>query len=213
MPPRRTYQTRGSTPSEVGAEGEAAIGMLASEQVVSPKSERLEKLRAWLISLGLASDLKLDRLATSDNFDFSLALPDGAALPIADLGYGVSQVLPVLVQCVFSEKGNTLLFEQPEIHLHPACTTKLLDVFIETALVKRARIIVETHQKEFFPALLHQINAGKISVDDVAVYKVSRKNGATEFKKIPFEKREDGFCYGESWADVLTEGMIGPKIT
>ena len=55
---------------------------------------------------------------------------------IPDVGFGISQVLPVLVQCFYAPRGSIILMEQPEIHLHPSAQSALADVMID---VIRAR--------------------------------------------------------------------------
>jgi predicted ATPase len=52
------------------------------------------------------------------------------------LGYGVSQGLPVLAQCSFAPRGATLLFEQPELHLHQGAAHRLASVFVSAAKQK-----------------------------------------------------------------------------
>ena len=71
-----------------------------------------------MAELGLAKKVEVFRIGNSDLFDVQVTLNDNATLPIADLGYGMSEILPVLVQCSFAPKGSTLLFEKPELHLH-----------------------------------------------------------------------------------------------
>lgn len=63
---------------------------------------------------------------------------------MADVGFGVSQVLPVLVALLVAGEGQTVYVEQPEIHLHPFAQMKLADIMLSAA--KRGiRVIVETH--------------------------------------------------------------------
>ncbi|MBK9094183.1 MAG: AAA family ATPase [Anaerolineae bacterium] len=67
----------------------------------------------------------------------------GAPGLITDVGFGVSQVLPVLVLCYYAPEGSILLLEQPEIHLHPAVQAGLADVFVEVMKERRIQIILE----------------------------------------------------------------------
>ncbi len=52
---------------------------------------------------------------------------------LADVGFGLSQVLPVIIQCLVSNGDGTLLIEQPELHLHPSAQAILTDLFIAKA--------------------------------------------------------------------------------
>jgi len=75
---------------------------------------------------------------------------------IADVGFGISQLLPVVLMGVRSEKSSLLLFEQPEIHLHPKLQANLADFFLRMALLGK-RIIVETHSDHFINRLRRRI--------------------------------------------------------
>ena len=191
--PQRRYPTRGTSPLEVGAQGEAAVTMLANESVESRKRPRIQQVGEWLGVLGLGNEVGLERLGASDLFGVNVTLRDGSAFPIADLGYGMSQVLPVLVQCSFAEPGSTLLFEQPEIHLHTASAKPLANVFAETAN-RGVGVVIETHSPQLVWAVVNAIRAGKIQRSDVAVYRVARDGGSSCLTELPIE--EDLDIYG-----------------
>lgn len=63
---------------------------------------------------------------------------------IADVGFGVSQILPVLTMGLLAERDNILIFEQPEIHLHPRVQARLAELLVCFAYLGK-RIIIETH--------------------------------------------------------------------
>jgi len=197
QPPARRYATRGSSPIEVGAQGESAVTLLANEIIQSKSRTHIRQIAGWLHSCGLANGLEVRRLARSDMFDVSLRLADGSEFPLADLGYGVSQVLPVFAQCSFAPEGSTLLFEQPELHLHPLAARPLANVFIETAKTKRCRILAETHSEVFFGEFIRQIRAGNFSLDDFVAYRVLRKDGCTHLH--PIEIDPETFDIYEMW--------------
>src|SRR5206468_4135587 len=115
------------------------------------------RIARWLKRLGLAKKLDVSRIAQSDLFDVTLTLDDDESFPLADLGYGISQVLPVLTQCSFCPEGSTLLFEQPELHLHSLAIRPLANVFIETAQEKKTAIVAETHSPELFGEFVRQM--------------------------------------------------------
>ena len=185
--PRRKYPTRGSSPSEVGAMGESTVTLLANEIVQTQTRTHIAQIAHWLSDLGLAKTLAVTRLAQSDIFDVSLTLQDGEEFPLADLGYGVSQVLPVLTQCSFAKPGTTLLFEQPEIHLHTIAARRLARVFIQTFQKKGCHVVVETHSPELVKQVFCEIREGSLSVGDVVIYKVTREDFHTQVRPIAIE--------------------------
>lgn len=63
---------------------------------------------------------------------------------LADVGFGVSQVLPILVQCFCMSCASTLFLEQPEIHLHPKMQMNVADLLLAVASTG-CNLVVETH--------------------------------------------------------------------
>jgi predicted ATPase len=190
--PLRRYPTRGSSPNEVGPQGENAVTLLANEYVQTKARPHLKQISGWLQKLGLAKTLEVSRVGKSDLFDVQATLSDGVNLPIADLGYGVSQILPVLAQFSFAPERSTLLFEQPELHLHQTAARHLAEVFVDGIKQKKLRILAETHSKELFFGLLDQMRAGRIAPEDVAIYTVKRTGGRSVFTPVNIELGNDG---------------------
>lgn len=182
--PLRRYPTRGSAPVEVGPQGESAVTLLANEYVQRKTRNHNKQIGSWMTTLGLAKSVDVSRVGGSDLFDVSLTLSDDAKFAVADLGYGISQVLPVLAQCSFAPRGATLLFEQPELHLHPGAAKGLGSVFVDVAKKNDLRIIAETHSRELFCQVLDEVREKRIDLSDVVAYKVTRKNGCSHFSKI-----------------------------
>jgi predicted ATPase len=199
--PLRRYATRGSGPTEVGALGDSTITMLANETIQSRLRSHIKQVSTWLKHLGLANAIEVARVGNSDLFDVSMTLSDGSAFPLADLGYGLSQVLPVLVQCSFAPKGATLLFEQPEIHLHSIAATKLADVFAETANEREAHILLETHSPDLVKAFVQLLKKKKLKREDIAIYRVHREGGRTVTTPFEFDDEYDVY---ENWEKGLS---------
>jgi hypothetical protein len=108
-------------------------------------------------------------------------------LDITDVGFGVSQVLPVIIQGFLSKESSITLIEQPEIHLHPKMQADLADLFIEIAVKSQKGghfatnkyVVVETHSEYLLKRLRRRLSEQKISADDVAIYYVeSPEQGA-----------------------------------
>lgn len=77
-------------------------------------------------------------------FELDIAL-DGTLLKIVNVGYGVSQILPVIVEVFEKAEDVCFLIQQPEIHLHPRAQYALGNLFYELATLGRKSFIVETH--------------------------------------------------------------------
>ncbi len=96
---------------------------------------------------------------------------DGSPVLISDVGFGVSQILPVITLCYCVPRGSTILLEQPEIHLHPSVQAGLADVFIDAVRGRNIQIIVESHSEHLLRRLQRRIaEADKLTNEDVALY-------------------------------------------
>jgi predicted ATPase len=96
-------------------------------------------------------------------------LPGGTE-SLIDVGFGVSQILPVVVLCFYVPEGSTVILEQPEIHLHPAVQASLADVLIDAWHKRRVQILVESHSEHLLRRMQRRIAEKSLSSDDVALY-------------------------------------------
>ncbi|MCK4660597.1 MAG: DUF3696 domain-containing protein [Phycisphaerae bacterium] len=184
--PKRDYRWSGGEPTDVGRRGELSVdALLAGRErgrAISPgykkkKQTIEERVAYWLRELGLIDAFSVRRIAEDSNlYEVRVAKGKGGAeVLIPDVGFGVSQVLPVLVLCYYAPEGSTLLFEQPEIHLHPSVQSGLADVFIDVAKNRRIQVIVESHSEHLLNRLQRRIAEGGDSDrgttdDQVALY-------------------------------------------
>lgn len=121
---------------------------------------------------------------------------------VADVGIGVSQVLPVLVAMLAAEPGQLVYVEQPEIHLHPRAQALLADPIVEAAN-RGVRVVVETHSQLLLLAIQTRIAEDKIDPEDVMLHWFSRdpKTGITDVDSVqPDEKG----AFGE-WPEDFSE--------
>lgn len=91
-------------------------------------------------------------------------------LDITDVGFGISQILPVIIQGFLSSKDSTTIIEQPEIHLHPKMQADLADLFID--IIKGTngkKLLIETHSEYLLKRLRRRISEGVISPDDISI--------------------------------------------
>ena len=116
-----------------------------------------------------------------------------------DVGFGVGQVLPILVNA-FALKERLILIEQPELHLHPAQQAELGDVFIESALGGRKNtFLLETHSEHLILRIMRRIRethegrlpkgATPITPNDVAVLYVDKDGTGRIVREMPLNER------------------------
>jgi hypothetical protein len=104
----------------------------------------------------------------------------GTPVTFADVGVGLSQVLPILndlngLLLGSVSQSRTLLIEQPELHLHPAMQADLTDLFIDAVVSKpNVQIIVETHSEQMLLRVLKSLRDGKLAPNQVSVLFVDK---------------------------------------
>ena len=117
----------------------------------------------------------------------------GVPASIVNEGFGLNQLLYMLVVCL-SPMYKIVAIEEPEIHLHPSMVRRLASVLAEIAVEAGRHLIVSTHSESFVVAILSQIAAGKIRVEDVSFIFAENPGGETSFEKC--EATPDGQIEG-----------------
>ncbi|MCB1036454.1 MAG: DUF3696 domain-containing protein, partial [Acidobacteria bacterium] len=183
--PERTYLWSGEVPEHVGWRGEKAIEavLAAHERRISPGPGRharsfSEVIARWLEELGLIESFRVQPIAEGrKEHEVRVLTHRGASeVNLTDVGFGISQVLPVLVQCFYAPKDSILILEQPEIHLHPRVQASLADLFIEAIQAREngearsIQLLVESHSEHFLRRLQRRVAEEKLSPQDVAIY-------------------------------------------
>ncbi|WP_455175460.1 AAA family ATPase [Azospirillum largimobile] len=130
----------------------------------------------------------------------------GHEFNIADMGYGFSQVLPVLAQIwmqrrkKFGSTSKTIAVEQPELHLHPALQARLADAFAKAIymIIKREgklqrirsglNLLIETHSEQIINRIGELIYEEELSSNDVAIYIFDKEgeDSPTDIKKAGY---------------------------
>jgi predicted ATPase len=199
--PQRTYQWSGDTPEGVGQMGEYTIATILAAQNEGrmlnrgPKRSKqafAEFVATWLKELGVIHSFTVKPVAEGRK-EFEVLVkthPKAPEVKITDVGFGVSQVLPALVQAFYCPPNSTVWMEQPEIHLHPQVQAELADVFIsairarEDGKERNVQLIIESHSEHFLNRLQRRVAEGAITPDDVAIYFCKRAGSATELEPL-----------------------------
>lgn len=210
--PKREYTWGGSQPTDVGRRGERVVeALLASrDQGVlysfgkGKKRKALDEVVAmWLKDLGLIDSFEVRPIVSGGKlFQVWVRRQRGAQeVLLTDVGFGVSQILPVIALCYYAPEGSTLLLEQPEIHLHPSVQAGLADVLIEAVKSRRVQIIVESHSEHLLRRLQRRIAEEKLPPDDTALYFCTIEAGVSKLTELKVD------LYGniENWP----EGFFG----
>ena len=85
----------------------------------------------------------------------------GVESSLVDVGFGVSQVLPVITLLYIAPIGSTVLLEQPELHLHPKAQSALADLLLYVAETRKLQLIVESHSEHIVRRLQRRVAEGE----------------------------------------------------
>lgn len=182
--PKRQYPWSGAQPVDMGQRGERVVeAILAAREnnlLVSvgvgrgKKSQPLEQRVAnWLKELNLIHSFRIDPISPEGGNIYRVKVQRHSNSPgvlITDVGFGVSQILPVIVLCYYAPKGSIIILEQPEIHLHPAVQAGLADVFIDAIKTRDIQIVFESHSEHLLRRIQRRIAEESITKDQVALY-------------------------------------------
>lgn len=195
--PARSYLWSGVEPGELGKRGEFAVhALLASDNArkrqkngqEGGKQWLVERVSEWLCKLGVADELRLERQGNSRHYELVVVRGSQRA-NIMDVGFGVSQVLPMLVLAHFVPQGTTILAEQPEIYLHPRAQVGLAELMAEVATHRRVQFLVETHSEHLFRRLQSLIAEERLSAEACRLYFVDRDDlGAAHLTRLEVDK-------------------------
>jgi hypothetical protein len=179
--PIRRYTWTGGEPSDLGPKGQRWVDALLAARrrgaYISPgyRRKRLtleERVAHWLKELELIHSFDVDPISRDANvYEVRVRRSkDSSPVLIPDVGFGVSQVLPVLILCYYAPEGSTILLEQPEIHLHPSVQAGLADVFIDAVINRSVQIVFESHSEHLLHRLRLRIAQESIPSDLVSMY-------------------------------------------
>jgi len=195
--PKRTYD-----PTREFDDPEGSDVPMHLMRIEATQKQNWEALRTQLVEFG--RDSGLFESIDIKNFGRSLGAPfqlqvkvRGPKANITDVGYGVSQILPILVQILnpsvskndqHTTRSFFSLLQQPEIHLHPRAQAEFSSLLIELANKGDQSFIVETHSDYMLDRARIEIRNGNIRPEDVSLIYFEPKGRVVKVHNISFDK-------------------------
>lgn len=196
--PKRTYDPEREFDDPEGSD----IPMYLM-RIEATKKKDWEKLKQQLIKFGISSglfqDIKIKNFGRSLSGPFQLQFKvRGPTSNITDVGYGVSQILPILVQILNYgirkgpepeyEDMSYFLLQQPEVHLHPRAQTEFSSLLAKLANQGKLSFIIETHSDYMIDRARIEIRKGNIKPDDVSLIYFEPKGNIVNVHNVGFDE-------------------------
>ncbi len=185
--PQRTYNPLKDKETPDGSE----IPMTLMNLSLSRKKE-WGSLRKRLVEFGKSSGLFSDIVvrplggrSSGDPFQLQIKVR-GPKTNLMDVGYGVSQVLPILVR-ILNERRAQFLLQQPEVHLHPKGQAELASLLVDIYEKNKNSFVIETHGDYMIDRVRIEIMNGKIKADDVSLIYLEPVKNKVKVHNIRFD--------------------------
>lgn len=178
----------------------------AIAEVLKENKNVKKSVNEWFSKFGFKIDVK----EFKEVIHHMNVTQNGLSLDITDVGFGISQILPIIIQGFLSMDESLTIIEQPEIHLHPKMQADLGDLFIDIVNQNNKKLIIETHSEYLLRRVRRRISEGKIDSKDVAIClfhpKMKSQSAWVEHLEISdrgnFKWPEEYYC-GDLYDDIL----------
>lgn len=190
--PERTYKIASSDDVYPGSFEKYVASIISNWSKFKKFETKYMELKEQLLDLGLASNIKtvkIDDTSVEIQISRSNNADEQDCVNIADVGFGVSQTLPVLVALIGAKKGQYVYIEQPELHLHPKAQFKLAAI-ISKAISRGVRVIIETHSSILIRGIQIAVVRKQLDKDKVALnwFTQNVNTGETEVSKATLDE-------------------------
>ena len=227
--PRRIYQWSGDAPEDLGPRGDYAVAAILAASAqgrklnLGPRQRRrpfAEIVAGALKQLGVIDTFSVRPLVQGRK-EYEVLIRtrgNGSEVKLTDVGFGVSQVLPAVVEAFYCPPHSVVWMEQPEIHLHPQVQANLADVFIdaisarEDGADRNIQLIVESHSEHLLNRLQRRIAERRLRPDEIAIYFCSQGRKGAAMDRLELD--EDGEItnwpedfFGDEMADVAGRAL------
>ena len=183
--PQRTYDPVSAIAKPEGSH----VPMLLASMLDSERAALWSAMREFGFGSGLFDQIEVNRKGRKESDPFQIGIRSGGpSVNLVDVGYGVSQVLPIIVDALQGAASNqTLLLQQPEVHLHPRAQAELGSFFVRLANKKR-RFIVETHSDYLVDRVRREVREGRLRPDDVSLLYFERGQHGSTVHNLDLDK-------------------------
>jgi predicted ATPase len=184
--PDRTYLEKSKSDLKVERYGEGYLDQIILWE--TKKAKEFKELITIMKSLSLLNDIKSKRM-DGGRFEMQVKTKKtGVMASLNDVGFGISQFLPIIVADLQLPNDSNLFVAQPEIHLHPSVQSSFGAYMVQQIKKTKKNYVVETHSEYLINRIRLAIVKGELQEEDIAVYYLESKANDTQLHKIKFTK-------------------------
>ncbi len=201
MGPLRNYPERFYTVSDRERDSAGIRGEF-TPHILYHNANIKQEVNRWFELFEIPYHLDIEKFGEEQRTGkyFSIILEDNRTktlVTLADVGFGINQLLPIVIEGIVSKKNAIICVEQPEIHLHPRLQANIADLMIKTSQGEdEKQWIVETHSELLIRRIQRRIREETLNPDDVSVIYV---NSGDDGSKIEILELDEDGDFTDEW--------------
>ncbi len=172
---------------KVGSDGVGAYSILLNSYI--KKTRLFDDVANWMEEN--VDGQRVDIYRELDNFYFKIYRA-GNSVGIQEVGQGISQMLPIIVQSFVQRPHSVTIVEEPELHLHPSAHAAVMERMAESAKQTNSIFVIETHSENMVLAVRRMVSRGLLSPDDVSIAYIDLDNDSGEAMLKPIGVNPNG---------------------
>lgn len=203
LPPQRTYYQKAKAQEKVGVNGEGYIDQIIEWEETNP--EKFKELNEIMADLELIHSIQSEKMK-GGRFELTVKTKENSSIAaLTDVGFGISQFLPVIVADLQLPGNSCLALSQPEIHLHPKIQALFGNYLAKQINKSSKQYIVETHSEYLLNRIRLLLVKGELKPEDVRVYYFENDGVKSKIHNVEFTT--DGQIVGAPDGFFDTYGM------
>lgn len=152
---------------------------------ISSNQTKIGLVKKWICDeFHLAKDINVVK-ESGKRYRVVVTTNEDLKVDLMHVGFGLSQILPIITQGCISVPNSLMIVEDPDVHMHPSIQASIVDFFIYLCMERDVSVLVETHSDHFITRLRRRIAEKVVDVKNVHLLFVLNESGESIYKTIP----------------------------
>lgn len=186
--PKRTYDRLSEEYDPSGDHVPYILARVLLQKDTTKSKQLHDALVAFGKDSGLFRNISVKRLGTKSGDPFQVQITvGGPSVNLSDVGYGVSQSLPIAVESILRATNARILLQQPEVHLHPRAQAALGSFFAKLVAHEERQFVIETHSDYLIDRVRQEVAAGTLPPHAVRILFFDRPHIETTVTELTLD--------------------------